>query len=291
MKYFIPPVILRSGKKACSHIRYLKRKFICKNAYKYYAEQYPQKVLFIAGLPKSGTTWLGNMVCSYPGINNILIPEITSYELNNNGSHHYELPENFPNRFNAILALMKMHIPGTNHNAQILQECKVHYVIMYRDLRDVAVSHYFYVKRTPWHPEFPVYRKLNVEQGLKYFAENTLEDFEEWIRSWHRNRDPQHSIVVTYEQLLGDTVASFTRVAKHFELDSSPETISKIVEANSFENLSGGRQHGQESSGSFFRSGTSGNWKNYFTPKVKELYKQKMGDFLIEFGYEKDKSW
>ncbi len=32
----------------------------------------------------------------------------------------------------------------------------VKYVIMYRDLRDVAVSHYYYAKQTPWHPEYTV---------------------------------------------------------------------------------------------------------------------------------------
>jgi len=291
-KYFIPPIVWRAGKKNLALLRFRWQRFRCKRAFNLFADRYPQKVYFIVGLPKSGTTWLEKMICSYPGIKNILIPEATHHELKNMGGHNYQLPYNFLDRFKNMIVLSKMHIPGSKHNAMILRQFgDIRYVVVYRDLRDVAVSHYFYVKRTPWHPEFPKYRKLNIDEGLKYFAENTLDVFEQWIRSWHRNRDEQNSIIVTYEQLLADTFTHFTRIAQHFQLDSRPETISKIVKTNKFKNLSGGRKRGHESRNSFFRSGTSGNWKNYFTPEIKGIYKNKIGDFLIELGYEQEKTW
>jgi hypothetical protein len=40
-----------------------------------------------------------------------------------------------------------------------------------------------------------------------------------------------------------------------------------------------------------FRKGIAGDWKNYFTPELKETYKESIGKFLIEFGYERDLSW
>lgn len=40
-----------------------------------------------------------------------------------------------------------------------------------------------------------------------------------------------------------------------------------------------------------FRKGTSGQWETVFSPEIKELVKEKMGDVLIELGYEKDYNW
>ena len=43
--------------------------------------------------------------------------------------------------------------------------------------------------------------------------------------------------------------------------------------------------------GSTFRTGTTGNWKKYFSEEDKTLFKQLLGDVLIELGYEKDYNW
>lgn len=132
---------------------------------------------------------------------------------------------------------------------------------------------------------------LTLQEGLREFAQNRLSAFADWVRSWHVRRNPEMSIIVRYEDKLADTLGIVTQVAEHFELDSRHETIQSIVTANSFERLSGGRKRGDTDNKSFFRSGISGNWKRYLTSELNELYKDIIGDFLIEFGYEKDKSW
>jgi hypothetical protein len=169
-----------------------------------------------------------------------------------------------------MLVVTKMHVHGSSHNAKLLHDAGVKYVVLYRDLRDVAVSHYFYVRQTPWHPEYSIYKDLSVQEGLATFADRLLLPFADWIRSWHQNRDPELSLELRYEELLADTVSVMTRVAEHFELDSSPETVKPIVEAHSFENLSGGRSQGEGSENSFFRKGKSGDWMCQFTPELKE---------------------
>jgi len=248
-------------------------------------------VLFIAGLPKSGTTWLKKMISSYPGFTEVLIPDVATYELATGGSHDYDLPVDMFLRFEGMLLVTKMHVHGSPHNVEVLREAGVRYVVLYRDLRDVAVSHFFYVRQTPWHPEYPLYSRLSVQKGLAVFADRTLLAYTEWVRSWHRNRDREMSLVLRYEQMLSDPFVALTQVAEHFELDSSPETIDRIVEMHRFQRLSGGRGQGEESTTSFFRKGTAGDWKNHFTPELKETYKKNIGDFLVEFGYEQDHVW
>jgi hypothetical protein len=177
------------------------------------------------------------------------------------------------------------------HNAQALEQEGIPYLIMYRDLRDVAVSHVFYVQRTPWHPEHSEYNGLSIEEGLHHFGTTLLPEFVEWIRSWDTNRDPEQSLIVRYEDLLADTTAIFREVVRLFELPDDTNTIESIVEAHRFENLSGGRDRGDDAGDSFFRKGVSGDWMNHFTPELKSLYKDKAGQALIDFGYENDLDW
>jgi alcohol sulfotransferase len=288
---FLPPAVARSAKQVLVYPRYVAQARACRDGFRQFGSRYLQKILFIAGLPKSGTTWLEKMISSHPGFHDLLIPDVAAHELTSGGSHDYELPVNMFSRFKGMLVLTKMHVPGSLHNVEVLRSAGVRYVVLYRDLRDVAVSHFFYVRQTPWHPEYPVYAKLSLPEGLGVFAKRTLLSYANWVRSWHKNRDPNMSLVLRYEQMLADPTAAMTNVANHFQLDSSPGTIHNIVERHSFQRLSGGRRQGEQNTDSFFRKGIAGDWKNHFTPGLKETYKRCIGNFLVEFEYEQDLSW
>ncbi|MCS3697432.1 hypothetical protein GGP73_002135 [Salinibacter ruber] len=164
-------------------------------------------------------------------------------------------------------------------------------MVLYRDLRDVAVSHYFYVRRTPWHPEYEDYRGLDVEEGLLHFGRTLLPEFVDWMRSWRERREPQQSIELRYEDLLDDAVGEFRHVASHFGLDASPATIERIVTEHRFATMSNGRSRGEQDEQSFARKGVAGDWQNHFTDAAKELFKTHAGQALIDFGYESDIHW
>jgi hypothetical protein len=184
-----------------------------------------------------------------------------------------------------------MHVHGSIHNVEALCAAVVKSVVLYRDLRDVAVSAVFYVRRMRWHPEYPFYAGLSVSEGLEVFARRTLVAYADWVRSWHENRDPEMSLELRYEELLADPAAVMTRVATHFQLDNSSERIGTIVEDHSFQRLSGRRSRGQEDNRSFYRKGIAGDWRNHFTPELRKVYGRLIGDFLMEFGYEQDDRW
>jgi hypothetical protein len=287
----LPPPVARAAKGILVYPRYLQQASACRRGFREFGHRYPQKVLFVAGLPKSGTTWLERMLAHYPGFHDLLIPDVTSHELVSGGSHDYELPADMFSRFENMLVVTKMHVHGSPHNVEILRAAGVRYAVLYRDLRDVAVSYVFYVHRTPWHPEYPLYAKRSPQSGLGLFADRTLLPFADWVRSWHENADPNASLLIRYEEMLSDAVAVMTRVARHFQLDESSETISAIVDAHSFQRLSEGRTRGESDSASFFRKGIAGDWRSYFTPALKRIYKERIGTFLIDFGYEQDLAW
>ncbi|MHC4947860.1 MAG: sulfotransferase domain-containing protein [Planctomycetota bacterium] len=287
----LPPWAGRLGKRLAVWPRSWSQARACRRGFRACADRYPRRILFIAGLPKSGTTWLEKMVSSYGGFHEYLLPDVARHELATGGSHDYELPDDLFARLEGMLVLTKMHVHGSPHNARVLREAGVPYVVLYRDLRDVAVSNFFYVRNTPWHPEHPHYRRASVEAGLLLFAERTLPAYVEWVRSWHANRDPELSRVVRYEQMLADPVAIMTSVADHFGLDASPETVRSVVDAHSFQRMSGGRDAGEASDRAFVRKGVAGDWVNHFTPAVRAAYGRVIGDFLVEHGYEPDLGW
>lgn len=231
------------------------------------------------------------MICCYQGYQEVMIPEANAYEINHGGSHDFDLPEDTFIRLKNKLVVLKLHVHGSEHNLNLLENGQIPFVVIYRDLRDVAVSYYFYVKQTPWHPQYHLYKNLTVEDGLKFFAENLLCEYAKWIESWTKTTENSLRLIIRYEDLLSNPEIELSKIAKHCALDNSPQKIRKIVEINSFSNLSGGRNKGNESSNSFFRKGVAGDWKNHFTPNLKNIYKEKIGDFLVDFNYEKDLDW
>jgi len=40
-----------------------------------------------------------------------------------------------------------------------------------------------------------------------------------------------------------------------------------------------------------WRKGTPGDWKNHFTPKITEYFKERWGEMIVKLGYEKDLDW
>lgn len=288
---FLPAPVARVAKRVGVYPRYLLQAYACRQGYRRFGDRYPQKLLFIAGLPKSGTTWLEKMAASYSGFHNLLIPDVSAYEMATGASHDYDLPADMFSRFDEMLVITKMHVHGSVHNASLLHAAGLNYVILYRDLRDVALSHYYYVRQTRWHPDYRTYSTLSLSDGLTAFSDRLLLPFAEWVRSWHANRDPERGLVVRYEDLVADTPVVLARIAGHFELDSSHDTMDRIVEEHRFDRLSRGRHQGEESQKSFFRKGVAGDWRNHFTPRLKEIYKNKIGKFLIDFGYEQDDLW
>jgi hypothetical protein len=232
-----------------------------------------------------------SMLASYSGFHHVMIPEAVSYELRHGGSHDYRLPDGFWHRFDNSLAVSKLHVEGNQHNAAQLRAAELPYLIMYRDLRDVAVSHYFYVRRTPWHPEYEDYASLSVKEGLLHFARTLLPEFAQWIRSWRSRKDDELALELRYEDLLENTETKFRQVASHFGLESgtrntSSKRIKEIVDAHQFENMSGGRKRGNQDESSFVRKGVAGDWRNYFSKKIEKEYDKKVSKLLREMGYK-----
>ena len=287
----LPPWATRLGKRFAVHKRARGQLLACKDGFEKYGDRYPQPILYIAGLPKSGSTWIERMVASYPGFHEYLLPDVARHELETGGSHDFELPDGMFDHLKDMLVLTKMHSHGSPNNVKVLRDAGINYVILHRDLRDVAVSYHFYVRNTPWHPEYKYHYKVTTQEGISTFGTRMLPAYVDWVRSWKENADPECSIQIRYEEMLIDPIIGMTRIAKLFGLDSSTSTIERIVKEYNFKKMSGGRDRGDSSYTAFTRKGIAGDWKNHFTSELREQFGKLIAGLLIETADEQDDSW
>ena len=94
-----------------------------------------------------------------------------------------------------------------------------------------------------------------------------------------------------YEDLLRNTASEVKRLLEFLQVRSNEVVVRRLVNQSRFENFSGGRQRGEEDPTSLVRKGIAGDWKNVFSDKDKQIFKQEAGDLLIQLGYEKDNNW
>ncbi len=269
---------------AMVHPRYWRQIAAARSGYREHGGKYPHPVLFIAGLPKSGTTWLEQMVAGFPGYCEVLPPEVTFAELKGEAGHIHQLQPGVLDRFERALVLTKMHIPGTPGNVAALKKAGVPCVVLYRDPRDVAVSYVHYVRETPWHQDHPALKQAEMGEALRFFLRERLPEFARWMRGWRDHRDPATSLMLSYEELLGDAEDALRRIAALFGLEADEATLRDIVERNRFERLQG-------TGGGFFRKGVAGDWRNHFDEALRREFVAVDGALLVEFGYEKDHAW
>jgi Sulfotransferase domain len=164
--------------------------------------------------------------------------------------------------------------------------------VILRDLRDILVSMYFSFKVS--HPEMgevnEMRRWLNavdLEEGLLLVLREWLLENANICSSWI---DAQHEWI-RYEDLLGNDVEILEGVLiDRCGLQIDREVFREHVLNCRFSKLSG-RMPGQADPNSHFRKGIAGDWRNYFTPKIKEAFKRQYGNLLLKSGYEKSNDW
>lgn len=276
---------LVKGRVAYSVPRYWYQYLMGRFGYLRHGSRHDQNLVFVAGLPKSGTSWVEGMLASFAGFQKIMPPRAVIHEVRAGGSHGLELTEGLLAGLQRGLHVLKLHTHGSSKNAMLLRERGLRYAVVYRDPRDVAISHYFYVRRTPWHPEHVQYRDLSVQEGIDHFADTLLEPFAAWIEGWHEYADAELARFVRYEDLLSDALGELTKLVEHFGIGTDRSEIEQVQKVYSFERVSGGRERGQSDDESFVRKGVQGDWRNWFTNEQDARYREEAGGALQVGGY------
>ena len=163
---------------------------------------------------------------------------------------------------------------------------------VFRDPRDVVVSHVFYVTemeaRHVHHdyyqslPDFNARLNVSILGRLDLAVEfpNIADRFAPYL-GWLKRREV---LSLHFEDLINDRVSTLTEIIDHFlarvPLSVPREAILDALESSINPNRS-----------PTFRSGKTGEWRKYFTEEHIRIFKDVAGSLLLQLGYEKDFDW
>ena len=166
--------------------------------------------------------------------------------------------------------------------------------IIIRDLRDTLVSGYFSIRYSHALIDERLARRRErleartIEEGLLMLMDEWLPESARIQESWIESGEK----FIRYEDLLEkDSEILEELLIGHCEIPVTPERLREVVVANRFENLTGGRKPGEENLMAHERKGVLGDWRNHFTQRVKEAFKNRYGGLLVATGYERDLNW
>ena len=163
---------------------------------------------------------------------------------------------------------------------------------IFRDPRDVVISHVFYVTdmeaRHVHHdyyqslPDFNARLTVSIlgRQDAKVEFPNIADRFAPYL-GW---LDRDEVLSLQFEDLINDRASALTHIMEHFlarvPLQASRQSILDSLEAS----INPGRSP-------TFRSGKTGEWRKYFTEEHTRIFKDVAGSLLLRLGYEKDFDW
>jgi hypothetical protein len=171
---------------------------------------------------------------------------------------------------------------------------------IFRDPRDVVVSHVFYVTdmeaRHVHHAYYQSLPNFNARLSVSILGRPAVETCPEPSRrvefpniadrfapylGW---LDQPAVMKIHFEDLIHERAGTLNRISDHFlarvSFQAPRQLILEFLESSINPNRS-----------PTFRSGKTGEWKKHFTEEHKKVFKEAAGDLLVRLGYEKDNNW
>jgi sulfotransferase 6B1 len=251
--------------------------------------------------PKSGTHLLYQILYSIPELQkwNDIVSVQALCGVMNSASHVRWKISSAPDA-----SIVRSHLMHCKEICQILEQEYCKKLFIYRDLRDIAVSHARWVVKEPKIFLHPIYvNKITFDEQLMSSIKGTPvgspfgsnlsqpdigQDFLRW-KGWINDSE---TLAIKFEDLVGERggesedkrIHTVEKILDHLEIKISPElvraqftsTVMNPQESHTFQK--GGQ-------------GSTGNWKKYFTNEHKSAFKKVAGDLLIDLGYETDLHW
>ena len=194
------------------------------------------------------------------------------------------------------------------HNlVKVFPEARLIFIV--RDGRDAAVSHRFqaFIDREQHlspedqrirqsfaddpSPFLTGQRSIFTEKGLRQAAQGWSHNIFDSDRAARQLLDDRY-IHLRYEDLLAHPWEQMSRLWSFLEVDVAADGLMEALETELERNPDADWQQEKaaEIAGSL-NKGQRGTWRELFTPKDRQIFKQAAGETLIDWGYEEDPNW
>ncbi|XP_077967233.1 sulfotransferase 1B1-like isoform X2 [Styela clava] len=261
--------------------------------------------VFIATYPKSGTTWMQQLVwliCNNADTNfdkdkplTSRIPYLETVDVTDNVSLGIQTLERWQKNRQRLI---KTHLPYglLPEDIQSGNKCKIIYVA--RNAKDVCVSFYFFHVMNILLPHPGTWSEFleNYSSGNIMFGSW----FPHVLKYWEKfQTDKERIYFTTYEAMKTDLKGEIVAVSNFLGKKLTNEQIDIIFNFCTFDSMSKDRSTNYShvrnlgmdfKKSKFMRKGEVGDWKNYFTinenAAFDELYGEKMKDSGLDIPFE-----
>ncbi|XP_071345453.1 sulfotransferase 2B1-like isoform X1 [Trachinotus anak] len=245
--------------------------------------------ILIASYPKSGTTWMQQMVT--------LISSRGDPHLNQTVPNWARAPWLEQYYFAKALeaSSIRPRVITTHLSYQLLgpalQGSKAKVIYVSRNPKDVVVSYYHFHKIANFLREPGTFQEF-----LNRFLEGTLH-FGSWfdhIKGW-TTASVDNLLHITYEEMSSDPHGAVKRVSSFIQCPLVEDEVNNCVQYSSFSSMKDNKMVNytlvpgeimDHSKGSFMRKGETGDWKSMFTEEQNQyfesIFKSKMQDSTLE---------
>ena len=222
--------------------------------------------VFITGYPKSGHTWVVNLVAGAAyGVDPARTPETVIQDLIPDVYH-----ARVYRRFSTPMFFKSHELPQPHYQ-------RVVYLL--RDGRDAMVSYIHFTRALSDH-----------DVDFADFVGRTS-SWSEHVEAWLSNPYQAEIITVRYEDLLAHPARELARICEFAGIESDPDVLAHVAERAAFDNLrkkeaSQGIPSEKWPREQFFhRRGIAGSYKDEMPPDVLELFMQRAQATLHKCGY------
>jgi hypothetical protein len=259
------------------------------NRYHYYTkrDRYTQNIVFIAGLAKSGSTWLYHLFSSLDGFASFAPARWTTAAGRSYTIHDWDLYPDLFREFRHHLAVIRGHTLATAENLELIREHRMKVIVSVRDPRDAAISGYWYFRRSRFHQHYDEMQDMSLMNYITFMLDSGQlnEMILSWMRTWLDVREEERIHLIRYEDMLKDAAGELTKALEFLAFPTSTEDIERMVERNRFERIAG-RKRGVEDVTGFLRKGVAGEWKGVFSLEQKKRFAEIGEDVIERLGYE-----
>ncbi|MEM8828696.1 MAG: sulfotransferase domain-containing protein [Cyanobacteria bacterium P01_G01_bin.19] len=296
MSYQLKNIARLHGRDFVFATQYWKEKLVSR-----LSKQQSKSLILCNSFPKSGTHLLYQILYSIPGLQKW--DDIVSIQalcgIMNTPAHLRWKIGSAPD-----CSIVRSHLMHCPEVLSVLQEfdCKVFFI--YRDLRDVAVSHARWItkeERIFLHNIYAQYSSFDEQLmssikgvplgsplGSNVSQPDIGSDFARW-QGWIGDRN---TIAVKFEDLVGERgggseakrLELVGKILDRLEVNLTPTQIEAQFRSCA---LNPEESHTFKKGG----KGSIGGWKNAFNDSHKKEFKKVAGQTLIDLGYESDFDW
>jgi len=281
--------------------------------------QFDENDVVIASYPKSGTTWMAELVSAINYFGNTeelkklrqdaRVPWLeldtqywwvqAFYKWNKLFSNsNTEIKDNRCHTKGTKYRLCFTHLPVELLPDSIINgKCKLIYVA--RNPKDNAVSFYHFhrmarflgCQQTTWNEFFALYLSGSIYCGSW---------FEHVLGYWQLTNSPNHKhrmMFCKFEEMKDDLPKEISRIADFMEIDLTDEQKKRVLDHCTFDSMKNNKMANRDTVwlfnqkiSKFMRKGQVGDWRNYFTfaqsEAFDEIYKKKMENTGLDFRFE-----